>query len=219
MSSETLRDSLPRLLLIADGFASGRQGQSATAVQERVVALVEAGVAAVQLRDHAVSPETFAKAVETLAERLRAVRPEITLFVNTHADVARALGTGAHVGRREPSVAAARRQLGAEALLGYSAHTEEEARQATEAGADLVLFSPIFPTTSHPEAEPVGLDALRRTCAALPGVPVFALGGITPDRVTPCLKAGAHGVAVLSALLGARDPVAVVHAFHAALTP
>ncbi|NNF57677.1 MAG: thiamine phosphate synthase [Rhodothermaceae bacterium] len=210
---------MPRLLLIADGFASGRQGQTAEAVQERVVLLVKAGVAAVQLRDHAAEAESFAVAVHGLVERLRAVRPDVALLINRHVKGAEALGTGAHVGRRGPSVAEARQRLGAKALLSVAAHTLEEARQAAEEGADVVLFSPVFPTASHPKAEPAGLDALRRTCVALPDVPVVALGGVTPSRVAPCLDAGAHGVAVLSALLDASDPIRAVRAFLTMLPP
>lgn len=209
--------ALPRLMLIADGFASGRGGRPAEAVQACALRLVNAGVEAVQLRDHAASAAAFGEAAAAFAARLRARRPDLVLLVNTHADVASALGAGLHVGRRGPAVATAREHLGPGPLLGYSAHSPEAAQRAVEARANYVFFSPVFATPSHPEAAPAGLEALTRTCAAVPGVPVYALGGLTPERTRASRAAGAYGVAVLSALLDAPAPLQALRAFLRAL--
>ncbi len=196
---------LPRLLLIADRFTESRR---ADAVRRAVAA----GVPWVQLRDHRVDPDTFARAVEALVPVLQAENSNLLLSVNTHLEVARRLGLGLHVGQRGPSVAEARRQLGPEALLGYSAHDPASARQAADEGADYLLFSPVFSTASKPGVPPAGLEALASVCRAV-GVPVLALGGITPERVSVCLQQGAHGVAVVSAILEAPDPAAAVRQF------
>ena len=196
---------LPRLLLIADRFTESRR---ADAVRRAVAA----GVPWVQLRDHRVDPDTFARAVEALVPVLQAENPNLLLSVNTHLEVARRLGLGLHVGQRGPSVAEARRQLGLEALLGYSAHDLDAARRAADEGADYLLFSPVFSTASKPGVPPAGLEALASVCRAV-GVPVLALGGITPERVSVCLQQGAHGVAVVSAILEAPDPAAAVRQF------
>ena len=196
---------LPRLLLIADRFTESHR---ADAVRRAVAA----GVPWVQLRDHRLDPDTFARAAEALVPMLKADNPNLLLSVNTHLDVARRLGLGLHVGRRGPSVAEARRQLGPGALLGYSAHDLDAARRAADEGADYLLFSPVFPTASKPGVPAVGLEALATVCRAV-AVPVLALGGITPERVSVCLQQGAHGVAVVSAILEAPDPAAAVRQF------
>jgi len=185
-------------------------------VCERVFRLVEAGVEAVQLRDHGVAPEGFARAALPFSATLRALNPAMVLTVNTHAAVARLLGAGLHVGRRGPGVAAARRGAG-NAPLGVSVHTVEEAREAAEAGADFVFLSPIFPTASHPGTPGLRTEPIRRAAEAAGPVPVFALGGVTPKRAGACRRAGAHGAAVLSGLLDAPDPLAALRAYQAAL--
>jgi len=183
--------------------------------------LVGAGVRGVQFRDHGAEPEAFREAAVRLAARLRAEHPDLVLMVNGHPEVALAIGAVLHVGHRGPSVAEARHLVGEGALLGYSAHSPTDARRAAEAGADLLLVSPLFRTVSHPDAEPGELHLLHRTCEALAGVAsppcVYALGGITPEHVAACLRAGAHGVAVLSGLLEAPDPEAAVRAYLGAL--
>ncbi len=200
-----MKPSLPRLLLIADRFTEPYRAGI-------VCRAVAAGVPWVQLRDHRVDAYRFARAAETLIPILKAENPKLLLSVNTHLDVAQRLGLGLHVGRRGPSVAEARQRLGPEALLGYSAHDVDAAGRAAEEGADYVLFSPIFPTPSKPNALAVGLKTLATVCRTLT-IPVLALGGITPERVSACLQQGAHGVAVVSAILDASDPAVAVRQF------
>ncbi|MFN3597940.1 MAG: thiamine phosphate synthase [Rubricoccaceae bacterium] len=212
---------LPRLLLVADGFATGRPGASAADVARRAEALVRAGVRLVLLRDHAADARAYAAAAEALAARLRTDAPEVRLLAHTFPDVAAALGAGLHVGRRGPGVAEARARIGPEGLLSAAAHDAAEAHAAAAAGADLVLFSPVFATTSKPGAPAAGPCALGRVAAGLHaaglGARVFALGGVTPARVGACRAQGAYGVAVLSGLLGAPDPAAAAHAYRVAL--
>ena len=196
---------LPRLFLIADGFALGRPGQGAEAVRERTLALVQSGVRGVQLRDHSASEGAFIDAALAFADRLVSAQDGLVLVVNTHLDVARRLGCGGHVGRRGPTVREGRAVLGRQ-RLGGSAHAPADAGRLAREGADYVFFSPVFPTPSHPGEPGTGFAPLRWACEAAGPTPVYALGGITPGRVRACLGAGAHGVAVLSGLLDAADP-------------
>jgi thiamine-phosphate pyrophosphorylase len=98
--------------------------------------------------------------------------------------------------------------------LGNSAHTLNDIQHAATAGFDYATFSPIFSTQTHPEAVPAGIEALTEVCTSVPNFPVFALGGITPERAQDCLDAGAFGVAVLSDLLDAADPVQRLAAYR-----
>lgn len=201
---------MPRLALVADRFTEPRRAA-------RVVALVEAGVRWVHLRDHAAGEAAFRRAAAGLVEALRRVAPDVQIAVNTRLAVAEALDVDLHVGGRGPAVAAARARLGAGRRLGYSAHGLEDAVKARQAGADYVFLSPIFPTPSKPGHPGQGLARLVAVCADPAARPVLALGGITPDRVGPCLRAGAHGVAVLSGLMDAADPRAAVRAYLASI--
>ena len=194
---------LPRLLLIADGFATGRTGMGAASVRARAVRLVEAGVPWVSLRDHAADPRTFSDAADAFARDLRRADPGVTLSVHGRLGDARRLGAGFHAGRRGASVAEGV-AAGLPGPVGASAHDLAEADAAANAGADYVTLSPIYATRTHPEAKPVGIPALCRVVDVV-SVPVLALGGLTPTRVGEARLAGAHGVAVLSALLDAPD--------------
>ena len=189
----------------------------------------------VMLRDHAATDHEFEVATDMLARQLCGPlrrRPTIAsgdrggtadyrhgstgieFIVNARPDVAEAERTGLHVGARGPALAEVQGRF---SLLGYSAHSPEEAAQAARDGADYVTFSPIFPTSSKPGQPGTGLESLAEAARAAHPVPVYALGGITPGRVKACLDAGAYGIAVLSGILDAPDPIAAARAYQAAL--
>ena len=195
-----------QVALIADGFAGGGEQMSGAAVQLRTLDALRGAPLWVHLRDHGVDAATFAEAAPAFVASLRSVRPQASISINTHVGVAKALGTGVHVGSRGPSVAEARRRLGSPQFVSASVHSVSEARAAAEQGASAVFFSPVFPTNSKPGHPGAGLAALAAVREAVPGAGVFALGGVTPDRVRSCLDAGATSVAVLSGILHADRP-------------
>jgi thiamine-phosphate pyrophosphorylase len=172
-------------------------------IVEVVTAAIKGGVQFVQLREKDLpAGELFA-----LAQRLREVtRERALLVVNDRADVALACNAdGVHLGEASLPVAAGRRIIGREKLLGRSVHTVAAATEAERDGADYLIAGAIFPTASHPDAAPQGLDFLREVCAAVK-IPVFAIGGITRANARDCLAAGAHGVAVMGEIIGADKP-------------
>ncbi|MDZ4701812.1 MAG: thiamine phosphate synthase [Rhodothermales bacterium] len=204
MSGERLLGGrLPRTVLVADRFTD-------PAIQERVIEAVSAGIGWVQLRDHAADACSFGVAVGDLVRR---IDPTVFVSVNTRAEYAGSGVAGVHLGSRGPSVEHARRVLGPDVWIGYSAHTLADARAAETQGADYLFFSPVYPTTSKPGASAAGLDALAACCAAV-ALPVFALGGVTPERVAECRSAGAYGVAVVSGILGEADVEAAVRRYR-----
>jgi len=187
--------SWPRVVLIADRFTVSSRFKRARAA-------VRAGIHWVHLRDHDADAETFRRRARACASKMRETRPDVHLSVNARLPVAADLSTGFHTGVRGASVAEARAELGPRARIGFSAHEHGEVvAEATEA-ADYFFYSPIFPTSSKPGHPGVGTDALRTVCDAT-NRPVYALGGVTPERVSACLASGAHGVAVLSGILDA----------------
>ena len=200
----------PRLALIADRFSEPE-------LADRAVAAVRAGVRWVHLRDHALGPDAFATHARALTERLREATDEVVVSVNAQLDAANELETGLHLGWRGPSVVEARSGLGRDVLIGYSAHEEVEVTGDRARGSDYYFYSPIFKTDSKPDQPPAGIAALRSFCQAAAPTPVYALGGITPDRVRVCLDAGAAGVAVLSGIMDADAPAAAARAYLRAL--
>lgn len=142
----------------------------------------------------------------------------IPLVVDDRVDVTQSIGaTGVHLGQNDFPVDAARSILGPDALIGATATKPEQAVRAYEMGADYIGFGPVFPTTSKRNPKSVkGPEGVRDASEAVP-IPIIAIGGITHDRVRPALEAGAHGVAVLSAICTAKNPERATARFRAAI--
>ena len=138
----------------------------------------------------------------------------VPLIVNDDVALAAAIGAaGVHLGEEDGDIAAARAQLGAQAIIGascYDAHARAE--RAVAAGASYVAFGAFFPTTSKVTTRRA-TPALLATAAAL-GVPRVAIGGITPDNMGPLVAAGADLVAVIGGVFEAADPVAAAQAYR-----
>jgi len=202
---------LPSLVLIADGFT--RSGQD-----HRIVQAVRFGVRWIILRDRDARPDILELSARLLVGRVRKVAPSTRIALNGPEDLARRLEVGWHRRSDQPLSRAPVR--GRSSPEGRSTHTLSEIRQAKEEGVDYILFGHIFDTSSHPGESPRGLSVLAEACQeAGPGMPVIAIGGVTPQRVSGCLDAGAGGVAVLSGLMQAPNLFQAVDAYMQALTP
>jgi len=143
---------------------------------------------------------------------------QVPLLINDRIDIALAVGAaGVHLGQADFPVADARRLLGEDALVGATATTRQQAEEAAAAGADYIGFGPVFPTASKDNPASVkGLRALMEVCQAV-SLPVIAIAGMTPERVPEVLAAGAHGVAVMTAITTAADPTAATRHFRTAI--
>lgn len=142
----------------------------------------------------------------------------IPLIVDDRIDVMQAIdANGVHLGQEDFPVDEARTILGPEAIIGATATKTKQVIEAYEKGADYVGFGPVFPTTSKRNPKSVkGPEGVRQASEAVP-IPIIAIGGITHDRVRPALEAGAHGVAVLSAVCTAKNPERATARFRAAI--
>jgi thiamine-phosphate pyrophosphorylase len=167
-------------------------------------AALAAGVRVVQYRDKRRSDRDRTELARRLAEQVHAW--EGLLIVNDRADIALASGAdGVHLGQEDLPLAAGRKLLGQQAILGASASFLKEIEPAVQAGADYLGFGAAFATDTKPDAEYAGLDLLERACEIAP-IPVVAIGGITLERVPSVLERGAAAIAVVSALFRAEDP-------------
>lgn len=166
------------------------------------------GVAAIQLREKDLGGGALLALARSLGAVCRARGQR--LLVNDRLDVALAAGAdGVHLPSAGVPVADARRLLGPGALVGVSCHSAEDVARALAGGASYATFSPIYDTPSkRPFGPPVGVAALED--AARLGLPLVALGGVTPARAAEVRAAGAVGVAVIRAWLEGADPAAAV---------
>ena len=170
---------------------------------EVVEQAIDGGVNAVQLRaKHLSSGELL-----SLARQLRGVcGPRALLIINDRIDVALLSGAdGVHLGEASIPVAAARKILPPSMFVGRSVHAVNPARQAELDGADYVLVGTLFPSATHPNTEPAGIELLASVTARL-GIPVLGIGGVDANSIEACRSAGAAGVAVLTAIACAPDP-------------
>ncbi|WP_305045885.1 thiamine phosphate synthase [Geoalkalibacter sp.] len=184
-------------------------------LEDVVRAACAGGVGAVQLREKDLSP----RELYPLACRLREVTAAggAHLLINDRVDLALAVeADGVHLGGQSLPTALARRLLGPEKLIGVSTHHPDEIHAASRDGADFVTFGPVYATPSKAAyGPPQGLDALRAAGRNAP-LPVFALGGITAEQVPELRAAGARGIALIRAILGADDARQAARSFREA---
>ena len=139
----------------------------------------------------------------------RTIDGRALLIINERADVALAVDAdGVQLGEQAMTLAAARRVVGPQYLLGRSVHSEEGAVQAQAEGADFLIVGAMFATRSHQGAAPVGTRLLEGISQLLecPAVPLIGIGGITETTLGEVMQAGAAGVAVITSILVSPNP-------------
>jgi thiamine-phosphate diphosphorylase len=190
-----VRPPLPQLHAVTDERVARRP--DLTALAEAL-----ARAAGPELAFHARGRDLSGREHFDLATRLSAFPPS-RLFVNDRLDVALACGaSGVQLGAASLDPKDARR-LDACWWIGTSVHTFAEAAAAQAAGADYLLVGPVFPTATHPARDPLEPAALSAIVAL--GLPVIAIGGVTPGRAASLKAAGVHGVAAIRAFWDAAD--------------
>ncbi|WIG56291.1 MAG: Thiamin-phosphate pyrophosphorylase [Rhodanobacteraceae bacterium] len=144
---------------------------------------------------------------------------DVPLIIDDDVELADASGAaGVHLGEDDPAIADARATLGSGAIIGVSCYDSlQRARDAASAGADYLAFGAFFPTTTKAVTRHA-TPALLREARAF-GLPLVAIGGITPENGGSLVAAGADFLAVVSALFGARDVRATAREFTALFQP
>jgi thiamine-phosphate diphosphorylase len=167
--------------------------------------LLASGIAMLQLRG-GTARELWAATIEMKGA---CGEKGVTLLVNNHVDIAELAGVGVHVGQDDLPVVEARKLLGPDAVIGVSTHSLDEAVAAASEPADYIAVGPVYPTESKSDARPVlGVEGLRKISATLEDrgwfgrsrrtdAAVVAIGGVTAERASECLEAGADLVAAI----------------------
>jgi thiamine-phosphate pyrophosphorylase len=213
-NGERRRERLRRahLYLVIDAEVDGRPSDAV------VEAALRGGVDLVQLREKERADEEIVAS----GRRLRALCDEhdALLVVNDRPDLALACAADAvHVGQDDEAIAAVRRTVGDELLIGVSTHSPEQVAAALESDVDYFAVGPVHATPTKPGRPAVGLELVRHAAAVAGERPFFAIGGIDTGNVADVAAAGAERVAVVRAIRDAGDPRAVAAELRAALVP
>lgn len=187
--------------LVTDrGLARGRR------TLDILQAAIQGGVSCVQLREKACSTREFIE--EALAIRALLAERKVPLIINDRIDVALAIGAdGVHLGQQDMPCHMARKLLPENMILGISAESLNDAIVAEKEGADYLGVSPIYATpTKTDTATPLGLEGLRAIRAKV-NIPLVGIGGLNAHNAAEVIHNGADGVAVVSAIVAAADPV------------
>jgi thiamine-phosphate pyrophosphorylase len=176
-----------------------------------VEAALAGGARLLQYRDKTTDATRRRQEADELATLC--ARHGVPLIINDDVALAKESGAaGVHLGVQDVSIAEARAVLGPEAIIGVSCYGSlERARQMRDEGADYLGFGAMYPSTTKPHAPVTTHDVLTQACQL--GLPVVAIGGITPDNARPVIDAGADYIAVVSALFAAPDIQAATRRF------
>jgi len=191
---ELLRTAVTRYYITDRG--SLRPGET---LLEAIARHAASGVELIQIREKDLEPRALCELVRTGL----AVAGGARVLVNTRLDVALACGAhGVHLPAASIAPCVLRSLTPPGFLIGVSCHTVSELQAAQAEGADFAVYGPVFqPLSKTDDRPPLGLEGLRRGCAAV-AIPVYALGGVTAGNAAACRAAGAAGVAGISLFQG-----------------
>ncbi len=172
-------------------------------------AALKGGVTSFQLREKGPGALTgeelkaFALACQQLCQQY-----SVPFIVNDDINLAIEIGAdGIHIGQEDGYISVVRDKVGPDMLIGVSTHNVTEAIAAADAGADYIGLGPVYETQTKADTQPViGIETIREVASLLPGLPIVAIGGISERRAGAVIKAGASGVAVISAISGEENP-------------
>ncbi|MBN1434004.1 thiamine phosphate synthase [Candidatus Fermentibacterales bacterium] len=170
-----------------------------------VLESIEGGVTAVQYRSKIADPDRAVREASDLAQVCH--RAGVPIIVNDHIRVALEAGCdGVHLGQSDDPVELAREILGDRAIVGLTVTGQEDVLRAPAALIDYFGLSSVFATSTKPDApDPLGLDGIERV-RRLTRVPIVAIGGINRSNAASCIRSGADGIAVVSAIMESPDP-------------
>ncbi len=172
-----------------------------------VTAALKGGAAVIQYRDKSpIDAEMLAKKLLTICHQYNT-----PLIINDNVELAQKISAdGVHLGKDDGSIAMARQQLGANAIIGVSCYDDcQKAQQMQAKGVDYVAFGRFFPSNSKPLASPAHIDTLQQARRSIT-IPIVAIGGILPENGGQLLAAGADLLAVISGIFDNQPQQAAV---------
>lgn len=197
-----------RLYAVTDRAWTGRQ-----TLTQQVEAALKGGVTCVQLREKQLDEADILNEAVSIGTVCR--HYGVPFLLNDCVELALRCGAdGVHVGQEDMACRDARRLLGPDKIVGVSAHSVEEARQALADGADYLGVGAAFVTHTKSDAHALPLSVLTAVCTSVP-IPTVAIGGIHRENLPQLKGCGADGVALVSAIFSAEDIEKECHALRA----
>ena len=170
---------------------------------QQVESALKGGVTCVQLREKELDEEAFLKEAFELHDLCK--KYNVPFFINDNVDIAiRCHAEGIHVGQEDMAAAQVRQRVGEGVMIGVSAHTVQEARDAGAHGADYLGVGAVFATHTKTDVSEMPRQTLLDICNAV-DVPVVAIGGIHKENILQLKGTGVDGVALVSAIFAAKD--------------
>ena len=170
---------------------------------EQIKEALENGVTCVQLREKNLDEASFieeAKKISVLCRQYNTpfiVNDSVNVAIASNAD-------GIHIGQEDMGLKDVRKIVGENMIIGISAHTVEEAKFAQENGADYIGIGAVFETSTKNDVEVIPYEKVKSICEAV-DIPKVAIGGINAENILKLKGSGIDGVAVVSAIFGAKD--------------
>ena len=172
-------------------------------LMEQVKQALKGGITFLQLREKKLSEGEFIK--EAREMKKLAAQYQIPFVINDNIKVALEVDAdGVHIGQDDMSVEEARKLLGEDKIIGVSAHNVKEALKAQKGGADYLGVGAVCATSTKKDANVVSKEEIKKIKEAV-DIPIVAIGGIKKDNIDALTGTGIDGVAVVSAIFGAKD--------------
>ena len=172
-------------------------------LEEQIEDSLKGGITCIQLREKTLSETEFleeAKKIKKLTEKY-----QVPLIINDNVEIALASDAdGVHVGQKDAKAQDVRKKLGEDKIIGVSARTVEQAKEAEAMGADYLGVGAVFGTTTKGDANKISLDVLKEICESV-SIPVVAIGGVCEENILQLKECGVAGVAVVSGIYGKAD--------------
>lgn len=172
-------------------------------LMEQVKQALEGGITFLQLREKHLSEDEFMKEAKEMKELAK--KYQVPFVINDNIRIAKEVDAdGVHIGQDDMSVEEARKLLGEDKIIGVSAHNVKEALKAEKGGANYLGVGAVCATTTKQDANVVSKEEIKKICESV-DIPVVAIGGIKKDNIMTLKGTNVDGVAVVSAIFGAKN--------------
>ncbi len=196
MTIEEKREKVKQALLLYG--VTDRAWVGNKTFEEQIEDSLKGGVTCIQLREKSLKEDEFleeAKVIKKLTKKY-----QIPLIINDNVEIALASDAdGVHVGQKDASAMEVRKRLGADKIIGVSARTVEQAKEAEQMGADYLGVGAVFGTTTKGDANKISMEVLKEICESV-SIPVVAIGGVCEENILNLKGSGVAGVAVVSGI-------------------
>lgn len=201
MTIEEKREKVKQALLLYG--VTDRAWVGDKTFEEQIEDSLKGGVTCIQLREKSLKEDEFleeAKIIKKLTKEY-----QIPLIINDNVEIALASDAdGVHVGQKDAGAMEVRKKLGADKIIGVSARTVEQAKEAEQMGADYLGVGAVFGTTTKGDANKISMEVLKEICESV-SIPVVAIGGVCEENVLQLKGSGVAGVAVVSGIYAKPD--------------